>query len=739
MKRKFSFLLAMIVVLTNVVFITMPSVSAETSDVIVSDDFETGYTAISSNTAATLESMQELCDMNPWWYSLRANATDTVFNKAEDVVEGRPLIASVVNDGNGNSAMRITYHNEAGIGTNITTPAQANYFVNESGSYEVSFRFYTTGDIQILGIGGKMVDGVASYYMHNILTKTDNVTYMGDTKASSPAGNAGTGISSNTWYKLKLVVNNDLGYYSVEILDKNGASLQRVGGINIEDGCPAIANIRFRATTENSVVYIDDYSVKKVDSEALLYEDDFELYTGFSGTPQYFTAGANLFNFISQFRVQDKNSQFELVSNDTGKYLQLKATKYSGSIYYPANVMYMPWNGHILTKESQALRGKLQLTFSYCVDNSASPGKTSASFRVICADNFDGSNITNLESDNYTMFRVQPFAQSGGVGYGVQKSANDNDGATSYQQINKGTWYDVQLTFDLIGDEVSMVTKEKGTTAELTFVRSTGLYNNGTALESVKGIMFKADEGMVIDIDDVEIKYVDVPVTESPQLSVKVPEVTDFDGNKIVDTKNVNPALSSIKLTFDSPITDDSAKNISLKSASGTEFTDYTTTNVDGVYTMNFTKTLAPNTKFVITVPTTVVSTEGATLTEDYVCEFTTGEGKARMEITALNIDSVSDVANGGYIYARVKYANSTMAKADCLLLVGFYDANNTMLGSSAFSTNISARDMKTSQDVKVTVPAADELDLSKVSRVSVYLWDSFNNIIPYCESIDVQ
>ena len=75
--KKLSFLMALIIAVTNVVCITMPSAGAQESDFIVSDDFETGYTAISTNAAATLESMQELCDMNPWWYS----AKSTVFNK----------------------------------------------------------------------------------------------------------------------------------------------------------------------------------------------------------------------------------------------------------------------------------------------------------------------------------------------------------------------------------------------------------------------------------------------------------------------------------------------------------------------------------------------------------------------------------------------------------------------------------------------------------------------------------
>ena len=728
---KLSFLVAMMIAITNIAFVAMPSVGAQETGVIVSDDFETGYTPISTNAESTYKSMKELCDMDPWWYS----AKSTVFNKAGDVNENTPLIASVVGDGN-NNALRLMYHSEAGIGTNITTPGRTNYFEYESGTYEVNFKLYTTGNVQVMGIGGKMVDGTATYYKHNILTKKGSVTYMGDAEASSPAGVAGVGINSNAWYTFKVVVNNDFGYYSVEVMDKNGASIQRVGGINIKDGCPAISNIRFQAIAEGSVVYIDDYSVKKVAPQTLLYEDDFDIYSGFSGAPGTYTAGTNLFKEISPFRVQDVNSQFVLGADETNasdKYFQLRASK-AETGYYPANAMYMPWNGHILTKDSQKIRGKLQLTFSFCVDASAAPSGANASFRVICDDNFSGSDIADLENNNYTMFRVQPFQVSGGVGYGIQK-ADNGDSSASYQQIKKGTWYDVQLTFDMINDKVTMAAVQSGTTAQIKYERSTGLYNGGTPLESIKSIMFKADKGMVIDIDDVKIKYVSVV----PQVAGT--EIIDFNGEKVLNTATVNPAISAIKIPFTYPVTDESVKDITIKVENEEEaFAGYTTTHVNGVYTLNFDNTLlAPNTKYIITVPKTVTSVEGIEMAEEYTYEFTTGEGKAEIEMIGINLNSLADVKNGAEFRVTTKFANSKNVPADCLFIVGYYDEGNTMLGSTYIRNSIPANSKNMNAAFRPTVPAAEKLDVSKVNRISIYLWDNVENMIPYCETIDIQ
>lgn len=725
--KRLSFLMAMIITIANVVFISIPSVGAEGSEFIVSDDFETGYTAISSNAAATLSSMQEVCDMAPWWYSVRANADGTVFNKAEDIKAGTedkpgtPLIASVVNAGD-NNVMRITYHASAGVGTNIVDPAKANMYVYGNESYEVSFKFYATKNMQILGIGGKQENGTATFYHHNILKKEGNAAYMGDTESSSPASPVGEGISSNKWYTLKLNVNNDIGNYSVEILDANGTSLQRVGGINFKDGCPGISNIRFQALTADSVVYIDDYTAKKIARDNLLFEDDFNIYSELSGTK---TAGANVFKEISQFRVLDTASVFGLGGSDD-KYFMLDT---------PASAVYMPWNGHILTKESQAVRGKLQMTFSFCIDDTTNPTKTAASFRVICADNY--TSVGNLGNAKYTMFRVQPFLSGGKIVYGAQKSDAANDEISSYEQIYKGTWYDVQLTFDLINDKVSMVGTENGAT-KFKLERSTSLYNDGTPLESIKSIAFRANDGMVIDIDNVELKYVpEEEVVE--ELKLGTVRVKDFNGERVTDVNSVNPALSSIEIPFSGAVTDESVKNIKIMTQDRQIFTGYTTTNVNGVYTMNFTKTLAPNTTYGLVIPATVESEKGAALSNPKTFALTTGSGNgAEMVIADVSVKTVEEITNGSTISITTKYANTKDTTADCMAIVAYYDKDNRMIGSSSISSSIPANSVKMSFVAPVNVPVAAALDMSKVNKVSVYLWDSYGNIRPYCESVDI-
>lgn len=727
--KRLSFLVALIIAITNIAFIGIPSVGAEGSEFIVSDDFENYTAVLQDGEAATLESMQELCDMNPWWYSIDAKT----FNEASNVKEGTPLIASVVNN-NGNKMLRLTCDAEKtalGIGTNIINPTEANKFVYGNGSYEVSFKFKATGDVQIYGIGGKKEGNTATFYNHNILTKTGPGAYVGDTSGNSANGGiGGTGIESGKWYTIKFVVNNGLGYYSVEILSASGASLQRVGGINFIDGCPAISNIRFQATKADSVMYIDDYTVKQVTPDNLLYEDDFNNYSGFSGGVGTYTVGANLFKEISQFRVQDKISKILLGVSGSNKYLGLNAQKYNDDTHYPANAMYMPWNGYILTKNSQEVRGKLQLNFSFNIANVDANSGAVPYFKVICADSFNASNIANLANDKYTMFSVR--GNDGGSSFGIDKT-KDGDSNISYAPINKGKWYDVRLTFDLINNMVRLEAVQQGTTEKLTVERSTGLYNGGNAFNAIKSIMFKAVDGMQVYIDNVELKY----VPEALQLgNVKV---KDFNGASVTALENVNPALSSIEIPFNCPVTDDSVKNIKLMSEDGKTFTGYTATNVNGVYTMSFAKTLAPNTKYQLIIPTTVESVAGTTLAAQKNYDFTTGSGNgAEMVIADVSVKTVEEITNGSTISITTKYANTKDTTADCMAIVAYYDKDNRMIGSSSISSSIPANSVKMSFVAPVEVLAAEELDLSKVNKVSIYLWDSYGNIRPYCESVDI-
>jgi hypothetical protein len=155
---------------------------------------------------------------------------------------------------------------------------------------------------------------------------------------------------------------------------------------------------------------------------------------------------------------------------------------------------------------------------------------------------------------------------------------------------------------------------------------------------------------------------------------------------------------------------------------------------------MNFKKPLAPNTKYIVTVPKTVTNADGVALSKEFTGEFTTGEGsdKAEMGIVAASVKSISEIVNGSKIQIRTKYANLTDEEESCLMIVAYYNENNALLGTSFVKGSLEANSIDMNMVAPFNVPSESQLDLSKVKRVSVFLWDSYQNIVPYCEQLNI-
>ena len=108
------------------------------------------------------------------------------------------------------------------------------------------------------------------------------------------------------------------------------------------------------------------------------------------------------------------------------------------------------------------------------------------------------------------------------------------------------------------------------------------------------------------------------------------------------------------------------------------------------------------------------------------------------IDVNNVELKNVEDLANGDKMYVRMKYANTTNTAADCLMIIAYYDANNAVIGSSAITGSLDSNSINMTFAGKITIPEATVLDLSKVNKMSVYLWDSYGSLRPYCESVDI-
>ena len=168
------------------------------------------------------------------------------------------------------------------------------------------------------------------------------------------------------------------------------------------------------------------------------------------------------------------------------------------------------------------------------------------------------------------------------------------------------------------------------------------------------------------------------------------------------------------------------------------------TLNSGNTYTLGDTFTIAPSTllqsgkTYTLTVLTTAASVYGTAPAAPVVFTFTTTSAmQDLMSIKAVKVggaavSSLSDITAGSTINVETRYANNTEDAITGVVIAAFYGTNkviktligNTSAAANSYGTNTTA----------LSVPAG--IDMTAVRKVSIFLWDGFENIVPYCNEV---
>ena len=642
--------------------------------------------------------------------------------------------AQIVKDGN-NKVLELSGGKALGImldpGTEIP-----------QGSYEISFRFKPE-DAGGFDFSANSLGGFSDIAKHNILY-SDSVMRMGHRLNTINVPMTQVGTAENVWYDVKCTVNNDAGFYSVELY-KEGEFVARRSAINYADD----EMIGFlRLSGKGSTVLVDDVSVKPCEQETLIYEDNFDSYSevrlattyapiGSPVTEVQSREGESFFEGYTPWRAlkaafnidsgKSNNSvngnNYDLVYDETlaSQVVRLGDTGDSGMVL-------MLLDGEFLTKESQTKRGKLRLTYKF---RDYTDGKgLGTTLDIISQYNYSGKwdyppQVAILEKTlGSPAVSGQPYLKTNG----------------SPVKINQAMWYDAELIFDVINDNVSVIIKEDGTGKEIAnFNHKTNWMNPAAGkapiIEKIKAINFRAISGSAIYIDDVKLEYYVV----KPTITGSAIVITDYKGEEVTDKKNVPAAISSIELPFGSEMTEDSTNQDSvILSDSQGKSVSYTPEYDASSYTIVPDGLLTPGETYTLTVLSTVANSFGRELGEDFEYSFTVANDYPElMTIGSVSITDLADVTNGSTIKAQIDYANSTDTPLGSLPFAAFYGDNMLLATTSAVIDDIGAGEMGT-KTVSFTVPAAAKLDMSKVDKISLCLWKGFKNSAAYCGETDI-
>ena len=200
-----------------------------------------------------------------------------------------------------------------------------------------------------------------------------------------------------------------------------------------------------------SVTALSVPAVFAADTEdRIIYEDNFDKYTGLAATAGNFIKRGNIFKEDSKFTTESNYTNYVFMTDEndeTNKFIQLDAAyNTSHNQYHPTSMEFLP-EEELLNKDNQMQKGKLKLGFSFRVDGVGETHKSNMYFRVTSAETMD----YDLTNDRFTMFGVLAGYQNNELKFGIQLTEPNR----TYQFIDGNTWYDVELVYDLLGNNVN--------------------------------------------------------------------------------------------------------------------------------------------------------------------------------------------------------------------------------------------------------------------------------------------
>lgn len=475
------------------------------------------------------------------------------------------------------------------------------------------------------------------------------------------------------------------------------------------------------------------------ETDRVIYEDNFDIYTGFSGIPGNFPKGENIFTESSPFIGENIYSIYALMEDGDNKSIQLSAPYNTGyRQYHPTHMTYLP-DEELLTKETQMEKGNVKLGFSFRIDGVGEKHESQSNFRLAVAEKA-GDDILN--NTKFTMFSIAA-KYMGSELKGAVQITGDNVYDTKHL-FNKDQWYDVEMIYDLLGNNVNTrIVNQSDEKDVWTFDHEMNWcdpFGNLREFESIQRFMFKINNGLMVSVDNFKLEY----YLKKPEISPKDVIVTDYRGQVVENLDAVSPAVVSIKLPFGTIMSEDSTntETITLKDSYGNEVAYIPEYGHDS-YTLKFSDCLNTNETYKLYVPETVQNIFGESFGRDFTYSFTTTAKKPEfmaiesVKIEDADIADLSNIKNGDVIDVSVEYANNSDAAIDSLVSVSYY-ADDLLLYTESVKGETVPAGVMGAKTVPFTVPAMDIVNMEEVDRISVCLWESFENPVAYVDSFDI-
>ncbi|MBO5060988.1 MAG: Ig-like domain-containing protein [Clostridia bacterium] len=233
-------------------------------------------------------------------------------------------------------------------------------------------------------------------------------------------------------------------------------------------------------------------------------------------------------------------------------------------------------------------------------------------------------------------------------------------------------------------------------------------------------------------IDNIVVEY----VVDKPVLSASSVQFIDYAGNVVADKTAMTTALDKIVLDFGCNVdetTIEDAVTIETKNGTPVPFTaSFDAAN--RIYTIIPDNYLTSSTEYVLNVANTVENKFGYAMDNAFEVGFKTAENTVVIgEIDSVKANNINDITKVSDIYANQKinltgtFVNSSNESKTLTFVIAYYSGKKLVNIEACGNAPLAAND-KSPISAEFTAPA----DMTGIDSVSIYLWDTLLNIMPY-------
>lgn len=377
-------------------------------------------------------------------------------------------------------------------------------------------------------------------------------------------------------------------------------------------------------------------------------------------------------------------------------------------------------------------KGQIDLGFKF---------KTNGAYFGIVLDSGNG------KGDSTEVLTITPWGSNesaqgltGVIGYGnfpwepVKLAESDELGQHSDNTF--GSWLTAEISARPQDMKYSIVVKKEDGSV---LAQKSGLDMTGSQIQRIVFVQLDEMEwNAATYVKDIKVDFSLV----RPELKDTGIKFVDINGNTPEKPIEINPALRRISLDFGTKdVVVSESDPIVIKDSGGDVITLVGKVK-DELFVIEDIPVLKENSEYWLIVPKSVATSGGNTMRDDYSLKFTTGVCDRRVALTGIfdgetEVTTLDSLKAANRVSANVEMINSGDTDAKYVLTVFYYNQNKMIYADAVYDTVAPGSVAKMpSIDIGENSELAAKLDT--VTKVSVCMWNTLSDMIPYCESIEL-